>query len=49
MFVLILHKSLPTVIQFLSMFPFSHIHCPFYALYSRIRIALPDFSPANLV
>ena len=31
------------------MSPFSHIHRRFYAIYSLIHIALPDFSQMNLV
>jgi len=42
------HTNQPTV-QFMSMHPFSNIHRRFYALYSRIHMELPDFSPTKLV
>ena len=44
---LILELPLPTIIRFLSVFPFSNIQCRFQDLYSRIYIALPEFHRRN--
>ena len=49
MCVVIRETSLPTIIRFLSMSPFSHIYRRFHVLYSPIHIPLPDSPQINLM